>query len=97
MTPKSYLDELISQEIASMKPTVTPIEQLNLIDYTVRPPGPPPGYERIEVWVPIPDDALTEKEAKHNPVMKRAKKLIKKGRQNDVTFTLNCQYIRHVT
>lgn len=84
----------MAEKIASVSPT----DQPNYIVHAIYPPGPPPpGYKRIEVWMPIPNDVLTEEEAKHHPVMKRAKKLIKKGRQADVTFTLNCHYIRHVT
>lgn len=96
-TPKYALQKIIEEEIKSLKPLVSSIDEPNLVDFEVRPSGPPEGYERIEVWAPYVEGALSEKEACKHPLVKKVRKLIKEGQLDKVSFTLNCQFIRRLS
>lgn len=85
---------MISQECDSIEPIVSQIDEPDIVCHEVHPRGPPPGYKRIEIFVPYPDNAITEEEASTHSVMKNVKKLLKEGQLEDGTFTLKCKYLR---
>lgn len=96
-SPQSRLRKMISQECDSFKPIISQIDEPNLVCHKVHPSGPPPGYKRMEVYAPYPENAVTEEEASNHPFMKEVKKLIKEGKSKDVKVTLKCQYLRDLS
>lgn len=80
-----------------LHPTISPIEEFNLVDFEIRPPGPPKGYKRIEVFAPYEDDALTEEQAANHPVMQKVKKYIKNGEHDKVKVILKCKHLRNLS
>lgn len=86
----------MSQECDSFEPLVSSIDEPDLVCHEVHPGGPPPGYKRIEVFAPYPEDAITEEEALGNSFIKKVKKNLKKNIKEDLTITLKCKYLRDV-
>lgn len=81
MTPKCFLDELMSKDNAFLEPTATPIDKPDLNDYEILQLSPYLGCDHNKVLgMPAPKDVIKiepKNETKDHPVKNETKKCVK--------------------